>query len=107
MAALRCPGMDPANFRPEDIKLRQCEECGEEMEFWKDDVRIACDSCGHINFNPDIKNTCLAWCEQAAACVGNSDILEWKKRTGGGYSSKAACEEHGGIREPMEKHIKT
>ena len=100
MAALRCPGMDPANFRPEDITLRQCVECGEEIEFWKDDVRIACRSCRHVNFNPDIKNTCLARCEHAPACVSSNDILEWKKGTEGEYSSKAALEEHGKTKEP-------
>jgi hypothetical protein len=89
--------MDPAHFTPDDVELRQCVQCGEELEFWKDDVRMTCDSCGTINYNPDIANTCLAWCDGAAECVGNSDIIEWKKRTGGGYSSRAACDEEGGV----------
>jgi ribosomal protein S27AE len=88
--------MDPAYFKPDDIKLRQCVKCGAEVEFWKDDVRMACDSCGTMNFNPDIGSTCLAWCEKAVECIGNSDIIEWKRRTSGGYSSRTACDEDGG-----------
>lgn len=100
MTALRCPGMDRANFKPDDVKLRECLKCGEEMEFWKDDVRLACGACGHANFNPDVGNTCLAWCEQAEDCIGSSDILEWKRKTGGGHSSQEDCEEqHGAHRQ--------
>ena len=90
MAKLRCPGMNPANFEPDDIKLHGCVECGEEIEFWKDDVRLDCPACGRANFNPDIGATCLAWCKSAVECVGNDDIKEWLKRYGDGRSD--ACD---------------
>lgn len=73
----RCPGMNPAHFKPEDIRLHKCVSCGEELEFWKDDVKIACHACKHINFNPNIRNTCLCWCKSASKCIGNNDINEW------------------------------
>lgn len=77
MAKLRCPGMDPARFKPEDIKYRQCINCSAEIEFWKDDVKLPCPECKQVNFNPDIGNTCLSWCKEAEKCLGNSDIKEW------------------------------
>jgi len=75
----RCPGMDPAYFRPEDIRQQQCRNCGQDMEFWKDDVFLACPACSTKNTNARLGNTCLSWCEKAAECIGNKDIEEWLK----------------------------
>ena len=36
-----------------------------------------CAGCGAKNTNARVQNTCLAWCREAAACVGNRDIDEW------------------------------
>lgn len=80
MAKLRCPGMGPAHFKPDDIKFRQCVHCRTEIEFWKDDVKLICSACKQVNFNPDIGNTCLAWCKEAEKCLGNSDIKDWIKK---------------------------
>ena len=82
MPKKRCPGMDPAYFKPDDIQLRKCLECGHELEFWKDDVRLVCPGCGHVNFNPNLGNTCLTWCKEAARCIGNDDITEWHEKHG-------------------------
>ena len=73
----RCPGMDPAYFKPEDISSQKCTVCGNEIEFWKDDVFLVCSACGARNTNARVQNTCLAWCKEAAVCVGNKDINEW------------------------------
>jgi predicted RNA-binding Zn-ribbon protein involved in translation (DUF1610 family) len=72
--------MDPAYFKIDDIQTRDCLECGEELEFWKDDVKLTCPKCGQVNFNPNIGNTCLSWCRKADECVGNTDIHEWLER---------------------------
>jgi predicted RNA-binding Zn-ribbon protein involved in translation (DUF1610 family) len=77
MTTKKCPGMDPAYFKPEDIKVHKCLSCNQDLEFWKDDVKIKCSQCGHYNFNPNLGNTCLVWCREAAKCVGNNDIDEW------------------------------
>jgi hypothetical protein len=80
MPRLRCPGMDPAYFKPEDIQMHPCIECGEEIEFWKDDVKLKCPHCRQINFNPALGNSCLVYCKKAEQCLGNNDIKEWRTR---------------------------
>jgi len=80
MAIDRCPGMNPAFFKPEDIQIHKCIDCGEELEFWKDDVRLTCEKCGKVNYNPDLENTCLSWCKSATECLGGQDIREWLKK---------------------------
>lgn len=69
--------MNAAYFKPKDIKSHKCINCGKEIEFWKDDIKRKCPSCGHSNFNPNIGTTCLVWCKKAAECLGNEDIKEW------------------------------
>jgi predicted RNA-binding Zn-ribbon protein involved in translation (DUF1610 family) len=75
--------MNPANWKPSDIAEHCCTTCGAAIEFWKDDVKRRCPGCGKFMFNPSLGDTCLSWCEKASECLGNADIQEWKKRTGG------------------------
>ena len=77
----KCPGMDPAFWKPSDITERRCPLCGKEIEFWKDDVKRSCAKCGAVMFNPQLGDLCLCWCEKTAECLGNMDIEEWKKLT--------------------------
>jgi predicted RNA-binding Zn-ribbon protein involved in translation (DUF1610 family) len=74
--------MDPSNWTFSDIAEHACPGCGAMIELWKDDVKRACPRCGRTVFNPRIGDTCLSWCEQAAACIGNADIEEWKRKHG-------------------------
>ena len=76
---LRCPGMDPNRFKPEDIQMIKCTGCSYTLEFWKDDVYIVCDECGNKNPNPKIESYCIAWCSEAESCLGKPDIAHWKK----------------------------
>ena len=80
----RCPGMDPSYFKPDDIKEHKCISCGNEIEFWKDDIKIVCKKCGQTNFNPNLGDTCIVWCRSASDCIGSNDIKEWirNKRSG-------------------------
>jgi hypothetical protein len=80
MAAI-CPGMNPMNWKIEDIFEVLCVSCGTSIEFWKDDVKRTC-SCGKVIFNPRLGNLCLAWCDKAEECLGNRDISEWKEKNG-------------------------
>ena len=82
MTTKQCPGMNRSNWTPDDIVDGKCPSCGRPMEFWKDDVRRKCPGCGKLCFNPNVGNTCLAWCAHAAECLGNRDIETWKKEHG-------------------------
>jgi predicted RNA-binding Zn-ribbon protein involved in translation (DUF1610 family) len=76
--------MDPAHFKPGDISEQACTSCGAGMEFWKDDVFLVCQACGTRNASARVGSTCLAWCKEAASCVGNRDIEEWLRLHGEG-----------------------
>ncbi len=78
MAMHQCPGMNPGYFKPKDIQVYKCINCKQEIEFWKDDIKIKCSKCGQVNFNPNLGNTCLVWCKEASKCIGKEvDIKEW------------------------------
>ena len=47
-----CPGRDLINWTPDDIFDVPCRECGAPVEFFKDDKRRRCASCGTVMFNP-------------------------------------------------------
>ena len=81
--AAKCPGMNIANWKTSDINDVPCRQCGEPIEFWKDDVKLECMACGAANFNPNLGNICLSWCNKASECIGNQDIDEWKKKHAG------------------------
>jgi len=72
--------MDPGHFKPADIASQPCSGCGKPIEFWKDDVFLTCPACGEKNTNERLKESCLAWCKEAGACIGNQDIETWRER---------------------------
>ena len=88
MAFDKCPGVNPRNWRPEDIHENACPQCNRTIEFWKDDVKQKCPGCGKIMFNPKLGSLCLSWCDKAVECIGNMDIEEWKKQTAGHRKDK-------------------
>ena len=65
-----CPGQDTRYWRPGDIFDVACGSCGAAVEFFKDDVRRRCPSCGTVVQNPKITLGCAQWCEHAKACLG-------------------------------------
>ena len=77
---MKCPGMNPAHFRPQDIQLHNCIHCGTELEFWKDDIKVQCPACGQFVFNPNLGHTCLTWCKSAAECLSGNEITEWMQQ---------------------------
>jgi hypothetical protein len=91
--AASCPGMNPANWKIEDIFESPCPSCGASIEFWKDDIKRRC-SCCRVNFNPRLGNLCLSWCDRADDCLGNQDILEWKAKLASGelHQPGPACD---------------
>ena len=76
----KCPGMSPSSWKPKDISYKKCinDKCIYQIEFWKDDILLACPKCGTLNPNPKINNVCLAWCEKAKECLGDKNFEEWR-----------------------------
>ena len=42
----RCPRQDPNNFKAEDIFEMVCPDCGDSIEFFKDEAERKCQNCG-------------------------------------------------------------
>jgi HD superfamily phosphodiesterase len=72
---VKCPGQDQRFWKPGDIFEVNCGNCGRIVEFWKDEPRRKCSSCGEKVNNPRIDLGCAEWCqyaEQCLAAVGSS-----------------------------------
>jgi HD superfamily phosphodiesterase len=48
-----------------------CPECGNEVEFFKDDTTRLCKKCGHRFLNPSMDFGCASYCQYAEQCIGN------------------------------------
>jgi len=70
MTGFHCPGQDMRYWRPDDISEGACPRCGEAIEFWKDDPRRRCPSCGAMVVNPNFDMGCAKWCQFADRCLG-------------------------------------
>jgi putative nucleotidyltransferase with HDIG domain len=66
----RCPGQDQRFWKPEDIFEVQCSGCGKTVEFFKDEPKLKCRSCGKAVVNPKIDLGCAEWCQYAGQCMG-------------------------------------
>ena len=47
-------------------------ECGELIEFWKDEPKLKCPKCGKLAVNPKLDLGCAEWCRYAKECLGIS-----------------------------------
>jgi putative nucleotidyltransferase with HDIG domain len=70
----RCPGQDQRFWKPEDIFEVECPGCAEVVEFFKDEPKLKCRSCGRTVVNPKIDLGCAEWCQYAEQCLGVSTI---------------------------------
>ena len=68
---VKCPGQDQRFWKPEDIFEVACPNCGNDMEFFKDEASLVCKSCKTKVRNPKIDLGCAEWCEFADKCVGD------------------------------------
>jgi DNA-directed RNA polymerase subunit RPC12/RpoP len=66
----RCPGQDQRYWKPEDIFEVKCAGCGRNIEFFKDEPKLKCRSCGRVVMNPRIDLGCAEWCQFAEQCLG-------------------------------------
>lgn len=69
---VRCPGQDQRFWKPEDIFDVRCPCCGQIVEFFKDEPKLKCRSCGQSVTNPKIDLGCAEWCQYAEQCLGVS-----------------------------------
>jgi len=82
MAALKCPGQDTRYWKKGDIFDVRCPKCGQDVEFFKDDVRRRC-QCGQVIVNPKLDLACAEWCQYAEKCVAGLPTDLKAGRTGG------------------------
>lgn len=84
---IRCPGQDQRYWKAEDIYEIECPDCGNSIEFFKDEPKLKCSRCGTVVINPKIDTGCAQWCSYSEQCSGNSEsvliidnlIMEMKK----------------------------
>jgi hypothetical protein len=67
---IKCPGQDQRYWKPEDIFEVECSNCGNAIEFFKDEPKLKCPKCAHIVINPKIDLGCAEWCRYAEQCLG-------------------------------------
>ena len=67
---MKCPGQDTQYWNEDAIFETKCPECGQPMEFFKDDATRRCGGCGKKQVNPKMDFGCAAYCKFAEACLG-------------------------------------
>jgi len=67
---MKCPGQDTQYWQPGAIFEVECPECGQKVEFFKDDTSRKCGRCGHRFVNPKMDFGCAAYCQYAEQCLG-------------------------------------
>ena len=88
---MKCPGQDMRHWKPGDIFDIPCPQCGKKIEFFKDEVRRRCKSCGAQITNPKIDFGCAEWCAYAEQCVPNLSA-ELKQKKGESLKQRIASE---------------
>jgi hypothetical protein len=88
---MKCPGQDLRYWKPGDIFDVSCPQCGKKIEFFKDDVRRRCKSCGAQVTNPRIDFGCAEWCAYAEQCMGKLPT-ELKEKRGEFLKDRIASE---------------
>ena len=69
-----CPGAKHVRqLKPE---IFSCQNCGEEVEIWSDEIKGVCNNCQKTIFR-DQKLSCLEWCKFAQECVGIEDYNKY------------------------------
>ena len=67
---MQCPGQDSRYWDGEAVFEANCTECGNALEFFKDDNARKCGQCGHKALNPRIDFGCASYCPYASQCLG-------------------------------------
>ena len=70
MIGTKCPGQDMRYWTADDACEVKCPNCGEEIEFFKTDIRLRCPKCKTKVANPRFNLGCAEWCAYAEQCLG-------------------------------------
>jgi hypothetical protein len=57
-------------WKPGDIFEADCPNCGQKVEFFKDEARRKCKACGTKMLNPNMDFGCASYCKYASECLG-------------------------------------
>lgn len=68
---MRCPGQDTRFWKEDTIFEVECPECGDGIEFFKDEATRRCAKCGSKMVNPKMDFGCAAYCKYAKQCIGD------------------------------------
>lgn len=66
----KCPGQNMRFWGPGDIFDVPCPQCGQPVEFFKDDSQRKCKGCNKVIYNPRNDFGCANWCPAARECLG-------------------------------------
>ena len=67
---MKCPGQDTQFWGKDSVFEVKCPNCGNSIEFFKDDVSRTCRVCGQKVINPKMDFGCAAYCKYAEQCLG-------------------------------------
>jgi hypothetical protein len=67
---MKCPGQDTRYWKPGDIFEVDCPNCGQKVEFFKDEASRKCRNCKEKVMNPKMDFGCASYCQYAAECLG-------------------------------------
>lgn len=81
----RCPGA--SSLRTPTLNIRNCPECGKEIEIFSTDRKAVCGSCGFVVHNT--VESCIQSCPQAKDCFGEE---LYRKLTGSAENRGAGGE---------------
>jgi anaerobic ribonucleoside-triphosphate reductase len=63
-----CPGAVAIKGTP-TLKIKECPECGGEIEVFSNLTSYVCKVCGFEGYNDTM--SCIRWCKYARDCVGD------------------------------------
>lgn len=67
---MKCPGQDTKYWKDDAIFEVDCPQCGNPVEFYKDDTSRKCAQCSHRFVNPKMDFGCASYCQFAEQCLG-------------------------------------
>lgn len=68
---MRCPGQDSRFWDKGAIFEVDCPQCGQAVEFFRDESSRKCRHCGYKFVNPKMDFGCASYCKFAEQCLGD------------------------------------